>query len=125
MTDKDKQQYEAKATKDKERYEAEKRAYHVRPLYPILMLPLTDFPFVGLKLYCPPRATKPIKTPRFCDYLLSRFFFSQSISVERRQGRVCSLFLFSVVCLKFATCLWMMDGFYQGGCCRDGLLCFL
>jgi len=29
MTEKDKQQYEAKATKDKERYEAEKRAYNV------------------------------------------------------------------------------------------------
>jgi hypothetical protein len=29
MTDKDKVQYEAKATKDKERYEAEKRAYNV------------------------------------------------------------------------------------------------
>lgn len=29
MTDKDKQQYDAKATKDKERYEAEKRAYNV------------------------------------------------------------------------------------------------
>jgi len=36
MTDKDKQQYDAKATKDKERYEAEKRAYHVRLSYPIL-----------------------------------------------------------------------------------------
>jgi hypothetical protein len=32
MTDKDKQQYDAKATKDKERYEAEKRAYNVHPL---------------------------------------------------------------------------------------------
>ena len=31
MTDKDKQQYDAKATKDKERYEAEKRAYNVHP----------------------------------------------------------------------------------------------
>jgi len=28
MTDKDKAQYDAKATKDKERYEAEKRAYN-------------------------------------------------------------------------------------------------
>jgi len=31
MTDKEKAVYEAKATKDKERYEAEKRAYHVIP----------------------------------------------------------------------------------------------
>src|SRR5271168_4242224 len=31
MTEKDKQQYDAKATKDKERYEAEKRAYNVLP----------------------------------------------------------------------------------------------
>jgi hypothetical protein len=38
MTDKDKQQYEAKATKDKERYEAEKRAYHVTPFHPMLLM---------------------------------------------------------------------------------------
>ena len=34
MSDKDKAAYEAKATKDKERYEAEKRAYNVHnPLH--------------------------------------------------------------------------------------------
>jgi len=31
MSDKEKAVYEAKATKDKERYEAEKRAYNVYP----------------------------------------------------------------------------------------------
>lgn len=36
MGEKDKAQYEAKATKDKERYEAEKRAYNVLHLpYPL------------------------------------------------------------------------------------------
>jgi len=39
MTDKDKAQYDAKATKDKERYEAEKRAYNVTsPLIPPLFM---------------------------------------------------------------------------------------
>jgi hypothetical protein len=37
MTDKDKTQYDAKATKDKERYEAEKRAYNVFPPSPFLV----------------------------------------------------------------------------------------
>jgi 2-keto-4-pentenoate hydratase len=39
MNEKDKAQYEAKATKDKERYEAEKRAYNVLspPIGPILI----------------------------------------------------------------------------------------
>jgi len=31
MSEKEKAVYEAKASKDKERYEAEKRAYHVMP----------------------------------------------------------------------------------------------
>jgi len=39
MTEKDKAVYEAKATKDKERYEAEKRAYNVSPLSPSPPIP--------------------------------------------------------------------------------------
>jgi len=41
MTDKDKAQYDAKATKDKERYEAEKRAYNVTsPPFPPYLCPI-------------------------------------------------------------------------------------
>jgi HMG (high mobility group) box len=40
MNDKDKAQYDAKATKDKERYEAEKRAYNVLLLPYLLDSPL-------------------------------------------------------------------------------------
>ena len=59
MTDKDKQQYEAKATKDKERYEAEKRAYHVPHSSSYVANPL-----VGLN-YGYPQARKSIKTSLF------------------------------------------------------------
>ena len=59
MTDKDKQQYEAKATKDKERYEAEKRAYHVTPPPSYVVNAL-----VGLNYDCP-SARKSIKTSLF------------------------------------------------------------
>ena len=44
MTDKDKAQYDAKATKDKERYEAEKRAYNVRLPHIPLLPTITKFP---------------------------------------------------------------------------------
>jgi hypothetical protein len=48
MTDKDKQQYDAKATKDKERYEAEKRAYNVQPSSPLLVNVTNDVGLVSV-----------------------------------------------------------------------------